>query len=104
MPTSLEIAQRAHLRPIADVASHAGLIEDEIELHGRHKAKVDLSVLERLRDRPDGRLVVVTAVTPTSAGEGKTTTAIGLTQGISRTGTRALLCMREPSVGPVFGA
>src|SRR5205823_5748899 len=75
-----------------------------VEPYGRDKAKVGLSVLGRLRDRPDGKLVVVTAVTPTSAGEGKTTTAIGLTQGLARTGTRAMLCMREPSVGPVFGA
>jgi formate--tetrahydrofolate ligase len=104
MPTSLEIAQRARLRPIADVASAAGLRDDEIEPYGRHKAKVNLSVLDRLRDRPDGKLVVVTAVTPTAAGEGKTTTAIGLTQGLGRTGTNAMLCMREPSVGPVFGA
>jgi formate--tetrahydrofolate ligase len=104
MPSSLEIAQRARIRPISEVAGAAGLLEDEVEPYGRTKAKVHLSVLERLRDRPDGRLVVVTALTPTSAGEGKTTTAIGLTQGLARTGTRAILCMREPSVGPVFGA
>jgi formate--tetrahydrofolate ligase len=102
--TSLEIAQQAELRPIAEVAAGAGLEEAETEPFGRYAAKVDLSVLKRLADRPDGRLVVVTAITPTSAGEGKTTTAIGLTQGLSRSGARAVLCMREPSVGPVFGA
>jgi formate--tetrahydrofolate ligase len=104
MASSLEIAQRARLRPIADIAMGAGLLEEEIEPCGRYAAKVDLSVLERLADRPDGKLVVATAITPTSAGEGKTTTAIGLTQGLARTGTAAMLCMREPSVGPVFGA
>ena len=104
MSSSLEIAQQARLLPIADVARRGGLLEDEFEPYGRDKAKVRLSVLERLRERPDGKLVVVTAVTPTSAGEGKTTTAIGLTQGLARTGARAMLCMREPSVGPVFGA
>jgi formate--tetrahydrofolate ligase len=101
--SSLEIAQKASLRPIGEVAAEAGLVEDEVEPFGRFKAKVSLSVLDRLRPRPDGRLVVVTAITPTMSGEGKTTTAIGLTQGLARVGTRVALCMREPSVGPVFG-
>jgi len=80
--SGLEIAQEASLRPIEDVADGAGLERDEIEPYGRHKAKVDLSVLDRLADRPDGHLVVVTAITPTRAGEGKTTTAISLTEGL----------------------
>jgi len=102
--TSLEIAQQAELRPIAQVARDAGLEGVETEPFGRYAAKVGLSVLDRLAGRPEGKLVVVTAITPTSAGEGKTTTAIGLTQGLARVGTGAVLCMREPSVGPVFGA
>jgi formate--tetrahydrofolate ligase len=103
MKTGLEIAQGATLRPIADVAAAAGLEEDEFEPYGRSKAKVDLSVLDRLRDRADGRVVIVTAITPTKAGEGKTTTSIGLTQGLGKIGRNVMLCMREPSMGPVFG-
>jgi formate--tetrahydrofolate ligase len=103
-PSSLEIAQAAELRPIADVAADAGLLPEEVEPRLRHAAKVDLSVLDRLRDEPDGRLVIVTGITPTSAGEGKTTTSIGLTQGLARMGTKSMLCLREPSMGPVFGA
>jgi formate--tetrahydrofolate ligase len=103
-PSSLEIAQSAELRPIADVAADAGLRPEEVEPRLRHAAKVDLSVLHRLEDAPDGRLIIVTGVTPTSAGEGKTTTSVGLTQGLARVGTRAMLCLREPSMGPVFGA
>jgi formate--tetrahydrofolate ligase len=103
-PSSLEISQGATLRPIEDVASDAGLLPQELEPYGRHKGKVDLAVLDRLADRTDGRLVVVTGITPTSAGEGKTTTSIGLAQGMARVGTRAMLCLREPSMGPVFGA
>jgi formate--tetrahydrofolate ligase len=101
--SSLEIAQQATLRPIAEVAADAGLLPEEIEPYGRFKGKVDLSVLDRLRSRPDGKLVVTTAVTPTSAGEGKTTSAISLTQGLARIGANVMLCMREPSMGPVFG-
>jgi formyltetrahydrofolate synthetase len=103
IPTSLEIAQQASLRPIAEVAADAGLAEDEIELYGRYKAKVDLSVLERLSDRPDAKLINVTAITPTPAGEGKTTTSVSLTQGFGKIGRRAALCLREASLGPVFG-
>ena len=103
IPTSLEIAQQATLRPIADIAADAGLLEDEVELYGRYKAKVDLSVLERLADRPDAKLINVTAITPTPAGEGKTTTSVSLTQGFGKIGRRAALCLREASLGPVFG-
>src|SRR3954471_5585043 len=102
MKTGLEITQEATLRPIEEVAAAAGIEPAEVEPYGRHKAKVDLSVLDRLADRPDGRLIVVTAITPTKAGEGKTTTAIGLTQGLGAIGKQVILCMREPSVGPVF--
>ena len=101
--SALEISQEAELRPIQDVAADAGLLPDEVEPYGRYRAKVALSVLDRLRDRPDGKLIITTALTPTKAGEGKTTTAIGLTQGLGRIGKRTLLCLREPSMGPVFG-
>ena len=103
MPSSLEIAQAAQLRPIAELAEEAGLLPEEVEQYGRHKAKLDLSVLERLADRPDGKLICVTAITPTKAGEGKTTTSVALTQGLGAIGKRPVLCLREASVGPVFG-
>jgi formate--tetrahydrofolate ligase len=103
MPSSLEIAQGASLRPIADVAADAGLVPEEVELYGRYKAKVDLSVLERLADRPDAKLINVTAITPTPAGEGKTTTSVSLTQGLGALGRNPVLCLREASLGPVFG-
>src|SRR6202142_4045410 len=103
MKSSLEIAQDAILQPIGDVADAAGLLPDEVEPYGRYKAKVDLSVLDRLADRPDGKLVGVTAITPTKAGEGKTTTAVSLTQGLGHIGRKPLLCLREASLGPVFG-
>jgi len=103
LKSGLEIAQQATLRPIEEVAAEAGLDAAEVELYGRFKAKVEPSVIYRLRDRPDGRLVVVTAITPTKAGEGKTTTSVGLTQGLGKLGRSVVLCMREPSTGPVFG-
>jgi formate--tetrahydrofolate ligase len=101
--SGLEIAQEAELLPITDVAAAAGIAGDELEPFGRYRAKVDLSILDRLAGRPDGRLVVTTAITPTKAGEGKTTTSISLTQGLGKIGTDVLLCLREPSMGPVFG-
>jgi formate--tetrahydrofolate ligase len=101
--SSLEVAQAALLRPIEDVGADLGLDEDELELYGRHKAKVPLPAIERRRDVAPGKLVAVTAITPTPAGEGKTTTAIGLADGLARGGRRAVVCLREPSVGPVFG-
>jgi formyltetrahydrofolate synthetase len=103
MPSSLEIAQEATLRPVAEIAEELGLEPDEYDLYGKYKAKVDLSVVERLADRPDGRLVCVTAITPTKAGEGKTTTSVSLTQGLGHIGRRVALCLREASLGPVFG-
>ncbi|HWQ23728.1 MAG TPA: formate--tetrahydrofolate ligase [Gaiellaceae bacterium] len=103
IPSSLEIAQRATLRPILEVAESAGLLPEEVEPYGRTKAKVDLSVLERLADRPDAKLINVTAITPTPAGEGKTTTSVSLTQGLGALGRNPVLCLREASLGPVFG-
>jgi formate--tetrahydrofolate ligase len=102
-PSSLEIAQNAELRPVADIAAAAGLEPDEVELYGRYKAKIDLSVLDRLAARQDAKLIDVTAITPTKAGEGKTTTSVSLTQGLGHLGKNPVLCIREASVGPVFG-
>jgi len=103
MPSSLEIAQDATLRPILDVATDAGLLVDEVEPYGRYKAKVNLSVIARLADRPDAKLINVTAITPTPAGEGKTTTCVSLAQGLGVLGRKPVLCLREASLGPVFG-
>jgi len=101
--SGLEIAQEAVLRPITDIAAAAGLEPGELELFGAYRAKVDLSVLQRLADRPDGKLIITTAITPTKAGEGKTTTSVSLTQGLDKIGRGVVLCLREPSMGPVFG-
>jgi formyltetrahydrofolate synthetase len=103
MKSSLEIAQEAELLPIEQIAERMGLLPEEFEPYGRHKAKVSRTVLDRLGDAPDGKLVCVTGVTPTRAGEGKTTTAVSLTQGLGAIGKEPLLCLREPSLGPVFG-
>jgi formyltetrahydrofolate synthetase len=101
--TSLEIAQAAELCPIAEIAASAGLEPSELEPYGAYKAKINLSVLDRLAGRADAKLVCVTAITPTKAGEGKTTTSVSLTQGFGAIGRRPVLCLREPSLGPVFG-
>lgn len=100
VPSDIEIAQRARLRPIVDVAADLGLVPDELDLYGKHKAKIALDVALR---PSRGRLVVVTGINPTAAGEGKSTTLVGVTQSLRRLGTNAVLCMREPSLGPVFG-
>lgn len=103
MLSDIAIAQQAKLRPILDVAKELALTEDEIELYGRYKAKVDLSVLQRLEGRPNGKLIYTTAITATPAGEGKTCVTIGLTQALGRLGKSAMACLREPSLGPTFG-
>ena len=103
MKSSLEIAQEAQLEPIVSLAERIGLQDDEIEPYGRYKAKIALSAIERLQDVPDGKLVCVTGMTPTKAGEGKTTTLVGLTQGLGYIGKRPVACLRQPSLGPVFG-
>jgi formyltetrahydrofolate synthetase len=103
MPSSLRIAQEAKLRPITEIAEAAGLEPDEIDSYGRYKAKVSLSVLDRLAGKADGKLIDVTAITPTKAGEGKTTTSVSLTQGLGHIGKNVALCIREASLGPVFG-
>jgi formate--tetrahydrofolate ligase len=101
VPTDIAIAQAAKLRPVADVAAELGLAEDEVELYGKYKAKVRLNAL--VRRRPKGRLVLVTGINPTPAGEGKSTVTVGVTQALRRIGRQAALCIREPSLGPVFG-
>ncbi len=103
MKTDLEVAKDVSLRDIGEIAAAAGIRESELERYGRYKAKVDLSILERLRGREDGRYVVVTAVTPTPLGEGKTVTTISLAMGLARLGARAICTLRQPSMGPVFG-
>ena len=103
MKSSLEIAQEAELIPIDEIGTTLGLEPDELEPYGRFKGKIELSVLERLKDRPDGKLICVAGMTPTKAGEGKTTTAVSLTEGLGKIGKTPVLCLREPSLGPVFG-
>src|SRR5215211_6291426 len=103
MKSSLEIAQEAELLPIETIAEQTGLTPDEFEPYGRYKAKISLDVIERMADQPDGKIVCVAGVTPTKAGEGKTTTAVSLTQGLGHIGRKPVLCLREPSLGPVFG-
>src|SRR5437899_8080211 len=103
MKSGLEIAQGATMEPILDVATAAGILPEELRPYGTYRAKVALSILDRLREAPDGKLVITTAITPTKAGEGKTTTSISLTQGLGVLGKKVALAIREPSMGPVFG-
>ena len=103
MLTDVQIAQGATLERIADIAAGLGLTEDEFEPYGHDKAKIALQVLDRLADRPDGKLILVTAINPTAAGEGKTTTNVGLSMALNRIGAQAITTLREPSLGPCFG-
>jgi formate--tetrahydrofolate ligase len=103
MLSDLEIAQRARLKPIAEIAAALGIDDEELELYGRYKAKVALPVLKRLAERPNGKYIDVTAITPTPLGEGKTTTTIGLSMALNRIGCRTIAAIRQPSLGPVFG-
>ncbi len=103
MKTDVQIAQEAELKPISGIAESLGITEDEIELYGKYKAKVSLDVLNRLEDKPDGKLILVTAINPTPAGEGKTTMNVGLSMGLNKIGKKTITALREPSLGPVFG-
>ena len=103
VPSDIEIAQRAKLRPVVEIAEKLGIKEDELELYGKFKAKIAPSVWERVKDNPDGKLILVTAITPTPAGEGKTTTTVGLAEALSKRGKRTSMAIREPSLGPSFG-
>ncbi|ACZ08959.1 formate--tetrahydrofolate ligase [Sebaldella termitidis] len=101
--TDIEIAQRARLLKINEIAEKIGLTEDEYEQYGKYKAKVELSVLEKYKDKKDGKLILVTAITPTPPGEGKSTVSVGLTQAFNKFGYNSIAALREPSLGPVFG-
>ncbi len=103
MLTDIEIAQQANMRPIAEIATQLGVKEDELELYGRYKAKLNQKLFDRMKKEPDGKLILVTAINPTPAGEGKTTTTAGLGEAMAKIGKKAVLALREPSLGPVFG-
>lgn len=103
MKTDVQIAQEAKMLPIVDIADGLGINEDELELYGKYKAKVSLDIFDRLKDKPDGKLILVTAINPTPAGEGKTTTNVGLSMGLNKIGKKTITALREPSLGPNFG-
>ncbi len=101
--SDIDIAQAAEIKPIGEIADRLGIPNDALMPYGHTKAKVDLNYIKSLKDKPDGKLILVTAITPTPAGEGKTTTSVGLTDGLNRIGKNAMVCLREPSLGPCFG-
>lgn len=101
--SDIEIARAAKAQPIGDIAEMLGIPGDMILPYGNTKAKIDPGYIESLQDRPDGKLILVTAITPTPAGEGKTTTSVGLNDGLNRIGKKSVVCLREPSLGPCFG-
>jgi len=103
VPSDIEIAQQAKMITITEVAKAFGIEEDELEHYGKYKAKISLDIFKRLKDKPDGKLILVTAITPTPAGEGKSTTTVGLGQALNKIGKKACIALREPSLGPVFG-
>lgn len=103
MLSDIEIAQKAHMLPITEVAAKLGIGEDDIELYGRYKAKLSMDLIKRVQDKPDGKLILVTAITPTPAGEGKSTTTVGLAQGLAKIGQKVIVALREPSLGPCMG-
>ena len=103
MKTDIQIAQEAEMLHIREVAAKVGIEEEDLEFYGKYKAKLSDELMERVKDRPDGKLVLVTAINPTPAGEGKTTISIGLTQALNKIGKKAIVALREPSLGPCFG-
>ena len=103
MKTDIEIAQEAKMEPIVRVAESLGIGEDDLELYGRYKAKISEDYIRSIQDRPDGKLILVTAINPTPAGEGKTTTSVGLGEAFGQLGKKAVIALREPSLGPCFG-
>ncbi len=103
MRTDIEIAQQVPMKPITEIASMVGILPDELELYGKYKAKITDDVLKRLADKPSGKLILVTAINPTPAGEGKTTTTVGLGMAMHKIGKNSIIALREPSLGPVFG-
>ncbi|MBU5485443.1 formate--tetrahydrofolate ligase [Clostridium sp. MSJ-11] len=103
VPSDIEIAQSAKMKPITEIAEKYGILDDELEMYGKYKAKISQKVFKRLENEKDGKLVLVTAISPTPAGEGKSTTTIGLGQALNKIGKKAFIALREPSLGPVFG-
>lgn len=103
MLSDIEIAQKAHMLPITEVAGKLGIGEEDIELYGRYKAKLSMDLIKRVQDKLDGKLILVTAITPTPAGEGKSTTTVGLAQGLAKIGQKVIVALREPSLGPCMG-
>ena len=103
MLTDVQIAQSAEMKPIKEIAEQLGLGEEDLELYGKYKAKISLETISKVKDNKDGKLVLVTAINPTPAGEGKTTTMIGLSQALNKLGKKSVVAMREPSLGPCFG-
>ncbi len=103
MLTDVQIAQSAEMKPIKEIAEQLGLGEEDLELYGKYKAKISLETISKVKDNPDGKLILVTAINPTPAGEGKTTTMIGLSQALNKLGKKSVVAMREPSLGPCFG-
>ena len=103
MKTDIEIAQETKMLPITTVASQYGITEDDLELYGKYKAKISNELWQEIKDRPDGKLVLVTAINPTPAGEGKTTISVGLGEAFGQLGKKAVIALREPSLGPCFG-
>ena len=103
MKTDVQIAQEAKMIPVSQIAAKLGITEDELELYGKYKAKIDPGLMDRLKDRPDAKLVLVTAINPTAAGEGKTTTNVGLSMALNKLGYPTITTLREPSLGPCFG-
>ena len=103
MKTDIQIAQEAEMLHIREVAAKVGIEEEDLEFYGKYKAKLSDELMERVKDRPDGKLVLVTAINPTPAGEGKTTITVGLGEAMAKLGKKALIALREPSLGPCFG-
>ena len=103
MKTDVEIAQEAQMQHIREIAAKLGLTEDDIELYGKYKAKISLDAWNKVKNGPDGKLVLVTAINPTPAGEGKTTTSVGLADAFHKLGHKVAVALREPSLGPCFG-
>ena len=103
MKSDIEIAQAANMIPIWEVAEQLNIPKDELEMYGKYKAKLGDELWDRVKDNPDGKLILVTAINPTPAGEGKTTTSVGLGQAMGKLGKKAVIALREPSLGPCFG-
>ena len=103
MLSDIEIAQQCKMEKITDIAAKLGIAEEDVEMYGRYKAKLSMDLIQRLESAPAGKLILVTAITPTPAGEGKSTTTVGLAQGLAKIDKKVIVALREPSLGPVFG-